>query len=69
MARAADELPIETVAQRWIVATDPEEAAQAVLPYVQAGFNHLVFHAPGHDQDAFLRSFGDEILPALHRLT
>ena len=63
MAYAADELPIEEVAQRWIVETTPRGVVDAVRPYVEAGFDHLVFHAPGHDQEAFLTSFGRDVLP------
>ena len=54
MERAGDALPIEQVARRWIVASDPDEAVAQIKPYVDAGFNHLVFHAPGHDQERFL---------------
>ncbi len=42
MAYAADKLPIEEVAKRWIVATTPDEVLEAVRPYVDAGFDHLV---------------------------
>jgi coenzyme F420-dependent glucose-6-phosphate dehydrogenase len=69
MAAAADALPIEQVASRWIVATTPEEVVDAVRPYVDAGFDHLVFHGPGHDQEQFLTSFADEVLPAVRGLT
>ena len=68
MARLADELPIEQVAKRWIVATTPEEVVSAVKEYVDAGFDHLVFHPPGHDQAGFLRSFAAEVLPGLREL-
>lgn len=68
MAAAADRLPIEQVASRWIVATSPEEVVTAVRPYVEAGFDHLVLHGPGHDQEQFLSSFGSEVLPALRGL-
>ena len=68
MAAAADALPIEQVASRWIVETTPEGVVDAVRPYVDAGFDHLVFHAPGHDQEAFLSSFGAEVLPLLRGL-
>ena len=68
MAEAADRLPIEQVAQRWIVATTPEQVAEAVKQYVDAGFDHLVFHPPGEDQAGFLRSFAEEVLPALRDL-
>lgn len=68
MAAAADALPIEQVASRWIVATTPEEVLAQVRPYVEAGFDHLVFHAPGHDQEQFLTSFADEVLPTVRGL-
>ncbi|WP_154793435.1 glucose-6-phosphate dehydrogenase (coenzyme-F420) [Occultella kanbiaonis] len=65
MERAADALPIETIAGRWIVASDPDEAAEKVLEYRRAGFNHLVFHAPGHDQRRFLDLFERDLAPRL----
>ncbi|WP_030484433.1 glucose-6-phosphate dehydrogenase (coenzyme-F420) [Nocardioides aequoreus] len=68
MAEAADALPIEQVAQRWIVASDPEEVVEAVRPYVEAGFDHLVLHAPGHDQARFLEQLGADVLPRLRQL-
>ncbi|GAB3998820.1 glucose-6-phosphate dehydrogenase (coenzyme-F420) [Nocardioides marmoraquaticus] len=68
MAEAADALPIEQVAQRWIVASDPAEVVEAVRPYVDAGFDHLVLHAPGHDQRRFLTQLGEDVLPALRDL-
>jgi coenzyme F420-dependent glucose-6-phosphate dehydrogenase len=39
-----------------------------VRPYVEAGFDHLVFHGPGHDQGQFLTSFAEEVLPAVRGL-
>ena len=68
MAAAADRLPIEQVASRWIIATTPEQVVEAVRPYVEAGFDHLVVHAPGHDQEQFLSSFGADVLPLLRDL-
>lgn len=68
MEKAADELPIEQVARRWIVTSDPEEALAQIKTYVDAGFNHLVFHGPGHDQERFLRSFAEQVLPGLRAL-
>jgi coenzyme F420-dependent glucose-6-phosphate dehydrogenase len=65
MQRLADELPIERTASRWIVSSDPAEHAAKVAEYLDMGFNHLVFHAPGPDQDRFLRLYGQEILPRL----
>ncbi len=68
MAYAADKLPLEEVARRWIVATTPDEVVAAVQPYVDAGFDHLVVHAPGQDQDGFLSSFASDVLPLLRQL-
>jgi coenzyme F420-dependent glucose-6-phosphate dehydrogenase len=68
MERLADELPIEQVAKRWIVASDPDEAVAQIKPYVDAGLNHLVFHGPGHDQERFLTQFSEDVLPKLRSL-
>jgi coenzyme F420-dependent glucose-6-phosphate dehydrogenase len=68
MERLADELPIEQVAKRWIVASDPDEAIAQIKPYVDAGLNHLVFHGPGHDQERFLTQFSEDVLPKLRAL-
>lgn len=65
MQRRAAELPIDRVASRFIVSTDPDEHVDEIARYAQLGFRHLVFHDPGHDQEAFLRTYGAEILPRL----
>ena len=68
MARLADELPIEQVAQRWIVASDPQEVVAAVKNYTEAGFTHLVFHGPGQDQSRFISQFTQDVVPLLRAL-
>ncbi|GAA4539899.1 glucose-6-phosphate dehydrogenase (coenzyme-F420) [Pseudonocardia xishanensis] len=68
MERLADELPIEQVAKRWIVASDPDEAVAQIKPYLDAGLNHLVFHGPGHDQERFLTQLAEDVLPKLREL-
>jgi coenzyme F420-dependent glucose-6-phosphate dehydrogenase len=65
MERLADKLPIEQVARRWIVASDPDTAMLQIQPYIDAGFNHLVFHGPGDDQVSFLTQFAEDVLPRL----
>lgn len=69
MERLADELPIEQVAKRWIVASDPDEAVEKVKFYTEFGLNHLVFHAPGHDQRRFLENFEKDLAPRLRKLS
>jgi coenzyme F420-dependent glucose-6-phosphate dehydrogenase len=68
IGRAGDALPIEQVATRWIVASDPDEAVEQIKPYVDLGFTHLVFHAPGDDQPRFLEAFAQQLAPRLRDL-
>ena len=68
MQRLADELSVEQTAKRFIVSTDPDEHVERIRTYLDLGFNHLVFHAPGPDQERFLRLYGDEVLPRLRAL-
>jgi coenzyme F420-dependent glucose-6-phosphate dehydrogenase len=65
MERLADQLPAERAATRWIVSTDPDEHVGKIRPYVDMGFRHLVFHAPGPDQARFLNLYADQVLPKL----
>ena len=65
MQRLADALPVERTATRFIVSSDPQEHVAKVAEYLDMGFKHLVFHAPGPDQERFLRLYSTEILPAL----
>jgi len=65
MQRLGDALPIERAASRFIVSDDPDEHVERIGWYIDLGFRHLVFHDPGHDQAAFLRMYGEEILPRL----
>jgi coenzyme F420-dependent glucose-6-phosphate dehydrogenase len=68
MERLADALPTERTASRWIVSTDPEEHVQQIAFYVDLGFNHLVFHAPGNDQRRFLDLYAEKVLPLLRKV-
>ncbi|HEY6801471.1 MAG TPA: glucose-6-phosphate dehydrogenase (coenzyme-F420) [Agromyces sp.] len=68
MEKAADALPIEQIAKRWIVGTDPDRVVADIKQYVDWGFNHLVFHAPGHDQRRFLELFERDLAPRLRAI-
>jgi coenzyme F420-dependent glucose-6-phosphate dehydrogenase len=64
MERLARE--VEGVAhRRWLVSSDPDEHLEQLRPYVELGFNHLVFHAPGDDQARFLQLYSSQILPRI----
>jgi coenzyme F420-dependent glucose-6-phosphate dehydrogenase len=67
MEKLSDALPVERAASRWIVSDDPDEHIERIEPYIELGFTHLVFHAPGPDQERFLRLYSKEILPRLRK--
>jgi coenzyme F420-dependent glucose-6-phosphate dehydrogenase len=62
MEAAADRI-LDRAHTRFIVSDDPDEVVQKLAPYVEVGFEHLVFHGPGHDQERFLRGFCADVLP------
>ena len=68
MEEAADALPIDQVASRWIVGNDPDAVVEDIKKYIDAGLNHLVFHAPGADQRRFLHLFERDLAPRLRAL-
>jgi coenzyme F420-dependent glucose-6-phosphate dehydrogenase len=64
MERLARE--VEDVAhRRWLVSDDPDEHIEQVATYIAYGFDHLVFHFPGEDQEAAIARYGELILPRL----
>ncbi|HEX2889312.1 glucose-6-phosphate dehydrogenase (coenzyme-F420) [Vineibacter terrae] len=67
MERLANALPLERAASRWIVSSDPDEQIERIATYVDLGFRHLVFHAPGPDQARFLKLYGEQVLPRLRK--
>jgi len=68
MEKLADSLPAERAAKRWIVSTDPDEHVEKIKPYIELGFRHLVFHAPGPDQERFLRLYSQQVMPKLRAM-
>jgi coenzyme F420-dependent glucose-6-phosphate dehydrogenase len=57
---------VEDVAhRRWLVSDDPDEHLEQLRPYLELGFNHLVFHAPGERQKRFVELYGAQILPRI----
>lgn len=57
---------VEDVAhKRWLVSADPDEHVEQVAEYLAYGFDHLVFHFPGDDQEAAIARYSAQILPRL----
>ena len=70
MERLADELSDEEIAQALDRLGRPGRGRRRRCEqYVDWGFDHLVFHAPGHDQARFLEQFSADVLPGLRELT
>jgi coenzyme F420-dependent glucose-6-phosphate dehydrogenase len=67
MEKLADALPVERTEKRWIVSSDPDEHVAKIKTYIDLGFRHLAFHAPGPDQKRFLRLYGEKVLPRLRK--
>lgn len=67
MERRADALSVERAASRWIVSSDPQEQVEKIAPYIEMGFHHLVFHAPGPDQARFLTLYAERVVPLLRK--
>ena len=64
MERLADE-NADRAHTRFIVSSDPDEVVERIGDYVELGFDHLVFHAPGEDQRRFLDQFAADVVPRL----
>ena len=64
MERLAREVEVEAH-RRWLVSSDPDEHLEQLRPYIELGFTHLVFHAPGNDQARFMKLYGSQILPRI----
>jgi coenzyme F420-dependent glucose-6-phosphate dehydrogenase len=64
MEQAADKI-LDRAPSRFICSDDPDEVVERIAPYVELGFEHLVFHGPGDDQERFLRGFCADVLPRL----
>jgi coenzyme F420-dependent glucose-6-phosphate dehydrogenase len=64
MERLAD-AAVDRAHTRFIVSDDPDETVEKIGTYVELGFTHLVFHAPGPDQKRFLDLFAQDVVPKL----
>ena len=64
MERLAD-ANLDKAHTRFICSDDPDEVAEAIGRYVALGFDELVLHAPGPDQERFLEQFSADVLPKL----
>ncbi|MEC3977118.1 TIGR03557 family F420-dependent LLM class oxidoreductase [Amycolatopsis sp. H20-H5] len=50
---------------RMVVSSDPDVHRAALQKYVDAGFSRIYVHNVGRNQDAFIETFGRDVLPKL----
>lgn len=53
--------------RRWLVSDDPDEHVEQIKPYIDWGFDHLVFHFPGDDQERAMALYAEHVLPRLRQ--
>jgi coenzyme F420-dependent glucose-6-phosphate dehydrogenase len=64
MERLAD-AAADRAHKRFIVSADPDEVVEKIAWYVDLGFEELIFHLPGDDQERQLNAFAQDVLPRL----
>jgi coenzyme F420-dependent glucose-6-phosphate dehydrogenase len=64
MERLAEDA-VDRAHTRFIVSNDPQEVVEKIAFYVDLGFEDLVFHFPGEDQERALTQFASDVLPVL----
>jgi coenzyme F420-dependent glucose-6-phosphate dehydrogenase len=64
MERLAD-ANVDQAHTRFIVSDDPDAVVEQIGVYLDLGFDDLLLHAPGHDQNRFLEQFSADVLPKL----
>jgi len=57
----------DIISESLCISADPEVHIKFARHYIDLGFNHLIFHAAGLDQRAFLEGYGQHVLPRLRQ--
>jgi coenzyme F420-dependent glucose-6-phosphate dehydrogenase len=55
----------ETIRGAGCFSADPDEHVKHARKYMDLGFDHLIFHSAGPDQQAFIEGYGRDVLPKL----
>jgi coenzyme F420-dependent glucose-6-phosphate dehydrogenase len=55
----------ETIRDAGCFSADPDEHVKHARKYMDLGFDHLIFHSAGPDQQAFIEGYGRDVLPKL----
>jgi len=55
----------DTIREAGCFSADPDEHVKHAQKYIGLGFDHLIFHSAGPDQQAFIEGYGRDVLPRL----
>ena len=55
----------EAIKESSCISADPDEHVAYAQEYIDLGFDHLIFHSAGPDQQAFIEGYGRDVLPKL----
>jgi len=55
----------DDIAETVVCGPDPERHLEPIRAFEQAGFDHVLVHQIGPDQDSFLRFYAEKILPQI----
>jgi coenzyme F420-dependent glucose-6-phosphate dehydrogenase len=64
-ANIAKLVRLENYANRMLISADLEEHVEMLQKYVEMGFDEIYLHNVGRNQEAFIRTFGEKVLPRL----
>ena len=64
-ANIAKLVRIEHFKNRMLISADLDEHAAQIQGFVDMGFDEIYLHNVGRDQSAFIRAFGDKVIPQL----
>lgn len=58
----------ENFRNRVLISPDLEQHRQHIQHYLDLGFDEVYIHNVGRNQEAFLRAYGEQVIPKLHAL-
>ena len=64
-ANIAKLVRIEHFANRMLISADLDEYVEMLQHYVDMGFDEIYLHNVGRNQEAFIATFGEKVLPRL----
>lgn len=57
----------DTIEQKMCISRNADVQVKYLKQYIDAGFTHIYVHFAGPDQIAFIRDYGKDVLPKLHK--